>query len=51
MSEIPFEEGCTGKAELLRQALLGTINCGQFDDMTVAEITGVLFGLAVGFSK
>jgi hypothetical protein len=48
---IPFEEGYSGKAQLLHQALLETINCGQFDDMTVAEITGVLFGLAVLFSK
>jgi hypothetical protein len=48
---IPMEEGYSGKAEILRQVILSEINSGRFDEMTIAEITGVLFGLAVQFSK
>jgi hypothetical protein len=48
---VPMEEGCSGKAEILRQSILSVINDGEFDDMTIAEVTGVLFGLAVNYSK
>jgi hypothetical protein len=48
---VEMDPGYAGKSEILRKRIVDVIKCGEFDDMKISEIIGVLFMLASDFAR